>query len=149
MDRQDPALPPSTLRSSYVTWCDEKVRFGDTDALGHVNNAAFATIFETGRVALIYDEELRLTGADELLLLVHVAIDYRAELHFPGIVNIGSRIIAVGNSSFRFGQGAFKKDTCVATCEAVLVLIDATTRKPKPLTSRIRHWLDTMVASRP
>ena len=35
----------------------DKLRYGDTDRQGHVNNAVFATFMETGRVELIYSPQ--------------------------------------------------------------------------------------------
>jgi acyl-CoA thioester hydrolase len=35
-----------------VVWTSDVIRFGDTDAYGHVNNAVFATFCESGRVHL-------------------------------------------------------------------------------------------------
>ncbi|MFZ9635943.1 MAG: hypothetical protein ACO3EK_19200, partial [Alphaproteobacteria bacterium] len=34
----------------YPRHSQDKLRYGDTDRLGHVNNAAFSTFLETGRV---------------------------------------------------------------------------------------------------
>jgi acyl-CoA thioesterase FadM len=51
MEGAERALPPSTERGSYKIWTYDKLRYNDTDRQGHVNNAIFATFFETGRVA--------------------------------------------------------------------------------------------------
>ena len=40
-----------TNRASFAYWHREKLRFSDTDMIGHVNNVAFAALFESGRVA--------------------------------------------------------------------------------------------------
>ena len=37
--------PPQDL-DHYPFWTEEKLRNADTDRLGHVNNAVFATFFE-------------------------------------------------------------------------------------------------------
>lgn len=39
----------------FVGQSYDKLRYGDTDRQGHVNNAVFATFMETGRVELIYN----------------------------------------------------------------------------------------------
>ncbi len=51
----DPGRLPFPLdrRASYGFWSDDKLRFGDLDPLGHVNNAAYATFSESGRVAFV------------------------------------------------------------------------------------------------
>ena len=56
------ALPPAIERGSYSIWTYDKLRYGDTDRQGHINNAVFATFCETGRVMFLYDEKLNLAG---------------------------------------------------------------------------------------
>jgi len=40
-------------------------------------------------------------------VVAHLEIDYRGELHYPGEVRIGLRVLRVGSSSFTMGQGCF------------------------------------------
>jgi acyl-CoA thioester hydrolase len=74
-----------------------------------------------------------------------MVIDFRAELHYPGTVDVGCRINAVGRSSFAMGEALFTGARCVATAEAVMVMIDMKTRKSKPLTPRVKAWLDEIL----
>jgi len=143
---QGPALPPATERSSYSIWTYDKLRYGDTDRQGHVNNAVFATFCETGRVMFLYDERLNLAGPGANFVIVHLVIDYRAELFYPGQVDIGTRVLSIGRTSFRVGQGIFNGDTCAATGESVLVLMDESERKAKPLTPQLQEWLAARLA---
>lgn len=140
------ALSPATERGSYSIWSYDKLRYGDTDRQGHVNNAVFATFCETGRVSFLYDEELNLRGPGANFVVVRLEIDFRAELFYPGKIDIGTRVLAIGRSSFRVGQGIFRDDTCAATSETVLVLMDDATRKAKPLTPQLRQWLEERLA---
>ena len=39
-----------TDQSSYTYWCEDKIRFADLDTYGHLNNVAYATFAESGRV---------------------------------------------------------------------------------------------------
>ena len=45
-----------TDRGIFRFWSREVCRYGDTDRQGHVNNAAFATFCETGRVLFLYPD---------------------------------------------------------------------------------------------
>jgi acyl-CoA thioester hydrolase len=141
-----PALPPASERSSYAIWTYDKLRYGDTDRQGHVNNAVFATFCESGRVMFLYDEKLALAGADANFVVVRLEIDFRSELFYPGRIDIGTRVLGIGRTSFRLGQGVFNGDTCAATSETVLVLMDEPTRKAKPLTPQLRAWLEERLA---
>jgi acyl-CoA thioester hydrolase len=138
-------LPPSTERSSYGIWTSDTLRYGDTDRQGHVNNAVFATFCESGRVSFLYDEKLDLHGANANFVIVRLELDFRAELYYPGTIDIGTRVLMIGRSSFRLGQGIFKGDVCAATAECIMVLVDDATRKAKPLTPQLRAWLEARV----
>ena len=135
-------LLPSTERGSYPIWTYDKLRYADTDRQGHVNNAVFATFCESGRVMFLYDENLNLAGTDANFVVVRLELDFRAELFYPGRIDIGTRVLGIGRSSFRLGQGIFNGDICAATSETVLVLMDGPTRKAKPLTPQLRAWLE-------
>lgn len=140
--------PPATSRAAYRHWAHDKLRYSDMDSQGHVNNAVYATFFETGRVTLFRDRDQQLLGPDENIVIVRVEIDYRAELHYPGTVDIGTRVLGIGRSSFRLGAAVFDGERCIATSEAVIVLMDETTRQARPLSPRLRAWLEEQCASR-
>jgi acyl-CoA thioester hydrolase len=135
------ALPPSTERASYEIWTYDKLRYNDTDRQGHVNNAVFATFFETGRVAFLYDKKLKLAAPGCDFAVARLVIDFRAELYIPGTVDIGTRVLSIGRSSFVVGQAVFKKDLCVATAESVGVQMNDETRRSQPLTPEMIAWL--------
>jgi len=140
------ALPPATERGSYAIWTYDKLRYGDTDRQGHVNNAVFATFCETGRVTFLYDEKLNLAGPDANFVVVRLELDFRAELFYPGRIDIGTRVLGIGRTSFRVGQGIFNGNTCAATAESVLVLMDEPTRRAKALAPQLRVWLEERLA---
>lgn len=121
-----------TDRTSFAFWHEDVLRFGDLDRQNHINNVAFASFCESGRVRF-FDTIVRpLIGWDDLFVLVKITIEYRHEVHYPGSIEIGTRLARLGRSSVTFGQGLFNEGRCVAVSEAVVVLMDATTRKSKP-----------------
>jgi acyl-CoA thioester hydrolase len=132
------APAPATQRSYYDGWIMETLRYGDTDAQGHVNNAVFATFCESGRSA--YFHAVRPPGAN--FVIVRLELDFRAELFYPGTVDIGTRVLTIGNSSVRLGQGVFKGELCAATAECVMVLVDDATHRPVPFPPPLRAWME-------
>jgi acyl-CoA thioester hydrolase len=82
------------------------VRFADTDRFGHVNNAAFATYVESARIALITSLGYPLGG----MILAHLAIDYRRQLHVGDPLVVLSRVAAVGTSSIRLMHALVRAD---------------------------------------
>jgi acyl-CoA thioester hydrolase len=145
-DSATPTLAPATERSSYTSWAYEKLRLGDTDRQGHVNNAVFATFAETGRIEFMRDDLLTLDRTGLGFVVVRVEIDFRGELHWPGKVDIGTRLLAVGRTSWRLEHGVFSGERCVATAISVMVTIDGKTRRPTPLPDVLRTWLEERIA---
>jgi len=137
---------PAAERASYSVWAHDRLRFGDTDLQGHINNAVFATFCETGRVSFLFDEQLNLRVPGASFVIARLEIDFRSELFYPGEVDIGTRVLHIGRTSFRLGQGIFHGGTCAATSVSVLVLMDDDARKPKPLTPQLRDWLEARLA---
>jgi acyl-CoA thioester hydrolase len=112
----------------------QTVRFSDLDRHDHVNNAVFATFFEAGRVVILYNEEYGLTTPGASFVLAHLSIDFLGEIRWPGEVEIGTAIAAVGNSSLKVRQALFVNGACVATAENTLVRVDEETHRPFPFT---------------
>jgi acyl-CoA thioester hydrolase len=108
------------------------VRFSDLDRQGHVNNAVFATFFEAGRVVILYNEEYGLIAPGASFVLAHLSIDFLDEIRWPGEVEIGTAIAAVGNSSLTMRQALFIDSACAAAAENTLVMVDKQTRRPRP-----------------
>jgi acyl-CoA thioester hydrolase len=128
-----PRKAPPQL-ADYPHRATDIVRFGDLDPQGHVNNAVFATWFETGRVAMFRDGDLGIGVANATYVLVRQEIDFLRELRWPGNVVIGTALAEVGRSSFTVTQGVFSGDACAAAGRATLVMLDTVARKSRPLT---------------
>ena len=113
-----------TSRDTYRHWSLVTIRFGDQDSLAHINNVALAQYFEVARTAYVYDV-IRAAGPEAVktveFILARVVIDFVRELHYPGRVEVGARLIRLGNKSMTSGYGIFRGDDCIATSEAVNV----------------------------
>ena len=123
----------------------DNVRFGDLDPNQHVNNAVYATYFETGRVTLMKDPKYGLTPPGLAWIMVRLDIHFRAELRWPGRIELGLGVSKFGRTSVTFDQVVFSDGKCVASAASVGVLIDDATRRPTPLTAevvdRLNPWL--------
>ena len=115
----------------------DNVRFADLDPNQHVNNAVYATYFETGRVTLVKDRSHGLMPPGLGWMLVRLDIHFRSELRWPGSIEMGLGVAKLGRTSVTFDQVVFSEGKCVATAQSVNVLIDENTRKPTPLTAEI------------
>jgi len=135
-----------TRRETFRHWTPVTIRYSDQDAMAHVNNTALATYVEAARTAFIY-ELIQRAGMDGFeFILARLVIDYKRELHYPGMVEVGTRLIRVGNKSLTTGYGVFKGDVCYATSECVNVFYDMSTRKTAEPTEAIRAVLQAELA---
>jgi acyl-CoA thioester hydrolase len=116
----------------------DNVRFADLDPNQHVNNATYASYFETGRVTLMKDRSFGLLPEGLGWVMVRLDMHFRAELHWPGKIELGLGVAKFGRTSVSFDQVVFSEGRCVASARAVTVLIDEVTRKPVALTSEIK-----------
>jgi acyl-CoA thioester hydrolase len=126
----------------HLHWTKDVVRYADTDRQGHVNNAVFATFFESGRVAILYAPTAPLAPDGGSFVIAHLTLDFLAEIRWPSEVSIGTTVLAIGRSSVTLGQGLFVEERCVATAETVIVLTDLATRKSQPLPDQARAQLE-------
>lgn len=134
--------PASPVLEDYPFRMSDNVRFADLDANQHVNNASFATYFETGRVALTKDPKYGLVSPDLSWVMVRLAIHFRAELRWPGRIDLGLGVTRFGRTSVTYEQAVFSEGECVASAQSVTVLVNDRTRQPTPLTENIlRHLL--------
>ncbi len=74
--------------------------------------------------------------------MARLTIDFHAELFYPGIIDIGTRVLRIGRSSFTVGQGVFNADLCAATAEIVCVQMDTETRRSAALSPAMVAWLE-------
>ena len=136
--------PRLAERSSFRQWAFDKLRYADCDRQGHVNNAVYATFCETGRVTFLYDPVEPFGPPGTEFVIVRLTIDFLAELHYPGNVDIGTRVLSIGRKSFVLGQGIFQGEKCHATAECVMVLLDTQTRRAVTLPENLRDRLERL-----
>jgi acyl-CoA thioester hydrolase len=141
-----PARVKSTPRlEDFPYRLTDNVRFADLDPNQHVNNAVYATYFETGRVTLMKDRSYGLVPEGLAWIMVRLDIHFRAELRWPGVIEMGLGVSKFGRTSVTFDQVVFSQGQCVASAQSITVLINEATRKPTALTSEIiakfQRWL--------
>ena len=133
-----PAVPAATPRlEDFPYRLTDNVRFADLDPNQHVNNAVYATYFETGRVTLMKDRSYGLMPDGVTWIMVRLDMHFRAELRWPGTIDMGLGVVKFGRTSVTFDQVVFSGGICVASARSVSVLLDEATRKPTALTADI------------
>jgi acyl-CoA thioester hydrolase len=103
-----------------------QVRFSDTDALGHVNNAVYLSYLESARVDYLRE----LLGAKKIeelgVIIARVEIDYKSPAFHHETMRVGCRVEEIGGSSIRMDYRIEDKETgrLVALAKSVLVAYD-------------------------
>ena len=133
-----------TQRGSYAFFTPVTIRFCDTDKMGHVNNCAITTFIEAGRCDFVYG--LIAAAGDAAahvdFILARIVVDFRRELHYPGTVEIGTRLTRIGGKSLTSGYGVFMGSTCYATAECVNVFFDPRERRSMSPPPALRELLE-------
>ena len=116
------------------------VRWGEIDALGHVNNTVYFQWFESARIAFFGRTEFPTTLADHVSpILAQTECEFLRPVTFPADVSIGTRVSRVGNTSLTMEYLVQLADgTAVARGKAVVVLVDTTTGTPQPLPESVK-----------
>jgi acyl-CoA thioester hydrolase len=121
----------------------ERVRFRDVDAMGHVNNAVFATYVEQARIEYLRHVAL-LDGPLYMgMILARLEIDFVAPAEPGGEIEIGVRPSRTGSKSFELEYALRQGEREVARARTVLVAYDYERGASTPLPD---HWRDRLAA---
>lgn len=131
--------------SAHVT--THRLRFNDTDRLGHVNNAVFAVMLEQGRSELATLADLPVGGDAQVLVIVRLELDFVAEMTWPGDVRIETEVSEMGGRSIKLRQRLLQGDAVTARAMTVLVVLDRATGRAAPLTDVWRESLGRWATS--
>jgi acyl-CoA thioester hydrolase len=116
-----------------------QVRFADTDAVGHINNASYATWSELARLRFLEE-----SGNPPVnFILAHLSIDFRRQVDYTDTVDVESRVAAIGNSSFTMAQVVHANGAVAAEVKSVIVSFDYRAQRSVPIPAPFRAWLES------
>lgn len=149
------AVPPDPrdLPGDFACRHEIAVRFADTDAMGHVNNAAYMTYCEIARVA--YYEEVSghplpvgVHGADEGMILAEARVTYRSPAFYGETLTVETRATRRGRSSFTLEHritapnSRYGKARLIAVADSILVIYDYRAEQPIPMSADLAAAMD-------
>lgn len=138
-------------RSQFAFFRALEPRWGDMDALGHVNNAKYFTYDESARLeyfsALMRGDPR--FWKDYGLILAHIEADFVAQLKPPAVLDIGFRIAKIGRTSLRTEAAMFKGEELVAITRAIVVWFDYAAGKTLPVPDAVRARIREIETTRP
>ena len=137
--------PPS--RSGFFVWEPVEVRWGDMDAMGHVNNARFFTYCESARIRYFSEVALEpVEAAPTAPLVVTAGCTFRRQVRFPASLEVGVRCARLGRTSFELAYGIFpaQGEEAVADGSSVVVWTEVASGRPVPLPAELRRRIGAL-----
>jgi acyl-CoA thioester hydrolase len=138
---------PSPTRADFRFWWPVTVRWGDMDAMGHVNNIIYFRYLESARVGY-FEAFTGWTGRDEGggrqgPVVVSQTFNYRLQVYYPAELEVGVRCREIRSRSFVLEYGVFRKgsDELVGDGTSVAVWLDYGTNKAMPIPPHLRQAL--------
>ncbi len=124
------------------------LRWGDMDALGHVNQAVYHELLEEARTAMITTLPSPPKGA---YVMARVELNYRREIPLNHrYVEVTLQVEAIGRSSVTVSQQIFRSDgELAADGQSVLVAWDPARRGSRPLSEGELQALNALRAGAP
>ena len=131
-------------RSDYGFFLPLATRWGDMDAMGHVNNAKYLTYCELARIGywtdVTGDPVMLGTDQAESLILAEARITYRAPVFHGDRLTVQTRATRIGRTSFTLEHRLVacapdEAPRLVAVSESVLVRYDYATDAPTPISA--------------
>lgn len=118
------------------------IRWGDMDAMGHVNNTVYFRYMEQARISWFdtlvpRDEAWKSTG----LVIANASCNFKKPINYPGTVEV--RVLAGppgGSSVATYYELLIDEELC-ADGAATVVFIDIDKQKPVRIPERIRSLL--------
>ena len=122
---------------------DIDVRFRDIDAMGHVNNAVYATYIEQARTRYfsdVLDADLSRVST----VLASISIDFRRPVELvDGEVTVTVDVADLGRASATMVHEVRAGGEAAAEAEATLVSLDPETGDPAPIPEEHRAAMES------
>ena len=121
------------------------IRWGDMDAMGHVNNAVYFRYMETPRIDWFYGMGLPADPKGEGPVIVNAFCNFIQQLEYPGDVLIRTYVGEMGRSSFDTFHEILRTDVPDKVCAsggATVVWVDFPKQKSIPMSAQARAQIE-------
>lgn len=141
--------PTPTLKSRYPHTLRIATRWADNDAYGHVNNVIYYSLFDTAVARHLMDNRL-LDIADSTVIafVAETRCTYFSSVAFPDELEIGLKVVKLGNSAVTYEIGLFRVQDERASALGLFthVYVDRATGRPTAIPPEVRRVLSTLAA---
>lgn len=125
------------------------IRWGDMDALAHVNNTVYLRYFEESRVSWAAAIGMPLRNDAEGMILAKASVTFKKPVTYPANVTVDLLAGTIGRTSFTLLNTLTVDGDAEpsATCECVTVWYDYLKSASMPLPERLRAILEGKIKS--
>jgi acyl-CoA thioester hydrolase len=120
------------------------IRWGDMDAMGHVNNTIYFRYMEIVRLDWLRSLGVKLDPTVEGLVIINAFCTFHKQFEFPGDIRVRMYVSDVGRSSFEswaLMERADQPGTVYASGGATTVWVDFPKQKSLPIPDWLRAHL--------
>lgn len=97
-------------RSDYVFHQDYRTRWADNDMFHHLNNPIYGVLFDSIINAYLIDVAGYSTKSSAYIgLVANTYCDYFGSAQYPGVLDVGLRVVKLGKSSVMYEVGVFQQ----------------------------------------
>lgn len=125
------------------------VRFGETDAAGHVNNASYFIYFEEARIRFFEEHDFYNNSNSKKpgFILASTKCDYISQAYARNRLKIRTEVASIGNKSFTFAHEVINAKTgkLIARSTATIVTFDYEEQCSIPIPKHIREKLQAQL----
>lgn len=124
-----------------------KVRFSETDLLGHINNVSYFTYLEAARIDFLEQIGLKISTEKYVFILASAKCDFIQQGYFGQTLKINTSVSRMGTKSLVLTSEMFDKESgsLIAKGESALVFFDRTEQKSIILTDEIKESLQPYI----
>ena len=118
------------------------IRWGDMDAMGHINNTVYFRYMEQARISWFESLGVRPSARGEGPVIINASCTFMKQLVYPGDVEVRTYAGKLGNSSFETWlemRPSYDPETVYAEGAAKVVWVDFDKGKSTALPEKIRQ----------
>ncbi|MBO0962053.1 acyl-CoA thioesterase [Neobacillus sp. MM2021_6] len=126
------------------------VRFGETDALGHINNTSYFIYLEEARIRFIEQLGFKMNIENWNFILASTKCDFISQGYFGQELTIKTYVSKIGTKSFQLEHDIVSTQTneLIAKGNAIMVYFDFETQKSEQIPELLKEELkDYLVLS--
>lgn len=123
------------------------VRFGETDALGHINNTSYFIYLEEARVRFFEELGYRMTINEWNFILASTKCDFINQGYFNQLLTVTTSVSKIGTKSFQLEHEIICSQTkqLIAKGNAIIVYFDFNEQQSAAIPDLLREGLKSYI----